>query len=633
MSHERDRELGLGRAIPRRDFLNGVALGTGGLLLGPRLAWSGEIDPERVPGYYPPALTGLRGSHEGAYGDLHDVKDGLFWERAGRPEASGESYDLVVVGGGLSGLSAAYFWRQADPASRVLVLDNHDDFGGHAKRNEFRSGGRTLISYGGTQSIESPSSYSKLAAGLLRELGVDTQRFYEAYDQKLYERLGLGTGVFFDKATFGTDRLVAGLGARPWREFLAECPLSDAARRDIERVYAERRDYLPGQSVAQKRAHLAKTSYADFLTKDAGLDPGVLPFFQSWPHDLFGVGIDAVSALDCFQSGTDYGPDYPGFAGLGLGPGPNDEGGWQEPYIFHFPDGNASIARLLVRALVPGAIPGSSMEDVVGARADYAKLDVEGAAARIRLNSSVVRVAHVGHHASASEVEITYLRGGRLRTLRAANVVLACWNGVIPHVVPALPEEQKEALAYGVKVPYLYTHVLVRNWTSFAKLRIQDVVAPGSYHPYVALDFPVSIGGYRFPSRPEEPMVLFMMKSPCSPGLDARTQHRAGRVELLGTSFADMEREIRGQLLRMLAGGVFDPARDIEAITVNRWAHGYAYSYNSLFDPAWPKGEAPHEIGRRRFGRIAIANADAGATALTNVAIDQAWRAVGELRS
>jgi spermidine dehydrogenase len=251
---------------------------------------------------------------------------------------------------------------------------------------------------------------------------------------------------------------------------------------------------------------------------------------------------------------------------------------------------------------------------------------------RIRLNSTVVKVAHLGDAASAREVEVSYVRGGRLRTLRAANVVMACWNGMVPHLVPALPDEQKEALAYGVKVPYLYTHVLIRNWTSFVKLEVHEIVAPGGYHSYVALDFPVSLGRYRFPRRPEEPMVLFMMKSPCRPGLDARRQHRAGRGELLATPFPHMERAIREQLARMLSGGGFDPARDIQAITVNRWAHGYAYAYSSLFDPDWPEGRAPHEVGRKRFGRIAIANADAGATALTNVAIDQAWRAVGELR-
>ncbi len=631
MSRARDRELGMGRAIPRRDFLNGVALGAGGLLLGPQFAWA-QADPEKAPGYYPPALTGLRGSHEGSYAAAHDLKDGVFWEKAGAPGDTGESYDLVVVGGGLSGLSAAYFWRKAAPGARVLVLDNHDDFGGHAKRNEFRSGDRTLISYGGTQSIETPSSYSKIASGLIRELGIDTRRFYQAYDQKLYAGLGLGMGMFFDKETFGADRLVPGVAMRPWKEFLAECPLSAVARRDLERVFTEKKDYLPGLGAEQKRSRLAKTSYADFLTKTVKLDPSVLPFFQSWPHDLFGVGIEAVSALACFESGADYGAGYPGFAGLGIGPGPNDEGGWQEPYIFHFPDGNATIARLLVRSLVPGAIPGSTMDDIVTARADYAKLDVASAPVRIRLNSTVVRVRHLGDPVTAREVSISYLRGGKLKTVRAANVVLACWNGVVPHLAPELPEKQREALAYGVKVPYLYTHVLVRNWTSFVKLKVHEVAAPGSYHPWLALDFPVSLPGYAFPSRPEEPAVLFMMKSPCSPGLDARTQHRAGRVELLGTTFADMERRIRDQLARTLSGGGFDPARDIQAITANRWAHGYAYGYNSLFDPEWPKGQAPHEVGRRRFGRIAIANADAGATALSNVAIDQAWRAVRELR-
>jgi spermidine dehydrogenase len=631
MSRGRDRELGMGRAIRRRDFLNGVALGAGGLLLGPRRARGGAA-PEPAPLYYPPALTGLRGSHEGACETAHALKDGLLAAPAAAAEPTGESYELVVVGGGISGLSAAYFWRQAAPGSRVLILDNHDDFGGHAKRNEFRSAGRLLLSYGGTQSIESPSSYSKQAAALLRELGVDTGRFYQAYDQSLYSGLGLGTGVFFDRETFGVDRLVAGLGRRPWREFLAECPLPAAARRDIERVFSERRDYLPGLSLAEKRARLAKMSYADFLTELAGLDPSSLPFFQTWPHDLFGLGIDSVSALDCFLSGSDYGPDYPGFASLGVGPGPDDPGGWQEPYIFHFPDGNASIARLLVRALVPGAIPGSTMEDVVTARADYARLDQPGQAVRLRLNSTVVLVRHVGDAASAREVEVSYVRGGRRRAVRASNVVLACWNGMIPHLAPELPDAQKQALAYGAKVPYLYTHVLIRNWTSFAKLKVHEVMAPGGYHSYVALDFPVSLGAYRFPARPEEPMVLFLMKSPCLPGLDARSQHRAGRAELLATPFQDVERRIRDQLARLLSPGGFDPARDIEAVTVNRWAHGYAYGYNSLFDPDWAPGQAPHEIGRRRLGRIAIANADAAATALTDAAIDQAWRAVGELR-
>src|SRR5580698_9207924 len=179
----RDRELGMNRKITRRDFLDGVALTVGGSVLAASTPWLralGSADsafaPEKDPNYYPPALMGMRGNHEGTYTTAHSLRDGEFWDSAAKPESTGEKYDLVVVGGGISGLAAAYFYRKhAGPKARILILDNHDDFGGHAKRNEFRAGNRMLLSYGGTQSIESPSRYSKVAAGLITELGIDTQ--------------------------------------------------------------------------------------------------------------------------------------------------------------------------------------------------------------------------------------------------------------------------------------------------------------------------------------------------------------------------------------------------------------------------------------------------------------------------
>jgi len=310
-NRKQDRELGMHRRITRRDFLNGVAVTVGGALTAPHVM-SAALDspvyaPEKVLDYYPPALMGMRGNHDGTFTFAHKLRDGKFQETAPNPEATGESYDLIVVGGGISGLAAAYFYRKIEGnGARLLILDNHDDFGGHAKRNEFRAGGRFLLSYGGTQSIESPARYSDAAKGVLKDLGIDTKKFYKAYDQNLYLSMKLNTGAFFDRETFGQDRFVAGMGKLPWPRFLAKTPLSRAARRDIARLYTEKVDYLPGLSPEQKRDRLAKTSYADFLTKIVKVHEDVLPFFQTRTHDLWAVGIDAVPALDCYRAGDDY---------------------------------------------------------------------------------------------------------------------------------------------------------------------------------------------------------------------------------------------------------------------------------------------------------------------------------------
>ncbi len=649
MNDWKDRELGMGRGITRRDFLNGVALTAGAAMLPSDLLAAADMQagPEQSSSYYPPALTGLRGSHPGSFDAAHSLRDGTFWEQAGTPVDTGESYDLVVVGGGISGLSAAHFFRKvAGSRARVLVLDNHDDFGGHAKRNEFSSAQRTLLGFGGTFSIESPAPYSAVAKGLIEELGIDVPSYPKYVNRGLYRSFGLGPKVFFDKETFGADKLVINplprvggesedeqARVRDLETFLQEAPFSAAAKADYRRLATENTDYLPGLSSDEKKARLARMSYNSFLTDLVKVSPEVVKLFQAMPQGLFGVGFDAVAAQDAWGLGV------PGFAGMNLDPAPgkgmnrdaipNEEA---EKYFFHFPDGNASIARLLVRKLIPQAIPGHSAADVVMARAHYARLDEKSSPVRIRLNSTAVRVRHQGDPASARGVEIAYARRGKVYTVQAKHCVLACWHVVIPYICEQLPEKQKQALSSAAKVPLLYTNVAIRNWKAFQKLGTNSIYTPGGYHSYMNLDLPVSIGGYECSQKPEEPIVIHMMKTPCKPGRPAREQHLLGRVELFTTTFETMERNIREQLARVVGPGGFDPANDITAITVNRWPHGYAYEYSSLWDKFWLEGgETPCEVARKPFGQIAIANADAGAYAYTDCAIDQAYRAVGEL--
>jgi spermidine dehydrogenase len=588
------------------------------------------------PRYYPPSLTGLRGSHPGSFEVAHALRDAGKWDERTAAQSLNENYDLVVVGGGISGLAAAYFFRQLrGDHARILILDNHDDFGGHAKRNEFSAAGRTLIGYGGTQSIEGVRMYPPEARRLLRELGIDIRRFERYYDQGFRSRHGLKAASFFDRSQFGVDKLcirestsvhfVHAPDRAETEAFIAAAPLADEAKRDLGRLYFGAEDYLPGRTVDAKISLLEHMSLRDFLNRHVRVHQDLLRYYQQLTHGSYGIGIDGVSA----RSGSFAMP--PGMtAGLGLKADAADGFG-SEPYIYHFPDGNASIARLLVRKLAPGSAPGTTMEDIVTARMNYSMLDLPAAPVRIRLNSTAVRVRHEGDPASASTVEVTYVNAGRAYRIRSRRAILACWNVIIPYLCQEMPETQRDALSYCVKVPLVYGTVLLSNWRPLKKLGVASAYCAGSYFSEVNMDFPVSLGDYRYTSSPDDPCLLHLVRAPGSPGAKIKDQFRAGRAELFATSFATFEHHVKDQLGRMFGAGGFDPDRDIQAITVNRWPHGYAYEYSTLWDPVWPHGKAPNEIGRQRFGRIAIANSDAGAVAETYSAIAQAWRAANEL--
>lgn len=639
MSKKSDKELGVGRRIARRDFLQGAAIGVAMTGLAPELAAAAEAEAQNSAGYYPPTRLGMRGSHPGSFEGAHELRDGDFWTKTPKIEAANERYDLVVVGGGISGLSAAYFYRQRNPRAKVLIIENHDDFGGHAKRNEFHVGGRMHLLNGGTLEIDSPKPYSPVASGVLKALGIHPAELSKQCDDDTIYK-GLKQGVFFDHETFGKDALVT-LDAQEGhadpaalKAFVAAAPLSDGVRKSILKIETGTEDYYPGLTSDQKKDRLWRLSYKDYLLDVVKADPGVIAYYQHRTDGLWGCGIDAVSALDCWGVG------FAGFQGLKLKPGGTNRMGYTPrgystpPFgseTFHFPDGNASIARALVRALVPGSMPGHTAEDIVTAKADYSTLDRPGNAVRIRLSNIVVRARN-----AKDGVEIAYTAargGGAIYRVTAKHCVFASWNMMIPYIVTELPAVQKAALHALIKTPLVYTSVAIRNWTSFKKLGIKSVYAPNGYHSDFRLNAPVNIGDYKSVRDPLQPVLVHMTRTPAMPGLPEREQHKAGRAELLVTSFETFEREIRAQLGRTLSSAGFDPARDIEGIAVNRWPHGYAPEYNALCDTGFDADHTPNLIARRKFGNIAIANSDSGMAAYTDVAIDQAHRAVGELLS
>lgn len=628
---ERDEALGIDRPISRRDFLNGVAMTAAAMALNGAL--SGVSFAATPPGD-PAKLTGLRGHSVDAMNIMHAVRDGAFWDTAPKPEATGETYDLVVVGGGISGLTAALLYCQQKPDGRVLILENNDEFGGHARRNEFVSkSGKRMIGYGGSQSLQTPSQFSDLVKQVLIDIGIATERFETFYDQGWWDDHGLSDAHFFRKEDFGTDVLVP--ETETAADWVPQTPLNDTAKANLIELIDSPPDYLSGKSLDEKLELLSRTTYDDFLTQICGYDPQLVTYFKNATEEYLGIGIEGTTALDAWGIGV------PGFDGMELGDKPYKtmspsgrlEKIDEDDYIYHFPDGNAGVARALVRKLIPAALAGTSMEELVLNSVDYSRLDVAGNPVRLRLGASVVRVRHDGDPASAKSVTLTYVEDGKLKTVTGSQVVLACWNRVIPKITDELAQPQIDALNDQIKVPLIYGTVLISNWTAFDKLKIDGFEAPNAFWRAVFLDDPVSVGDYKFAADPTEPMLLHLWSVPVSgdKGISARDQATAGRYALTTLAFEDMERELRDLMNRALKDGGFDAARDIEAITINRWSHGYALEYMRPWDQFWPDGPLPIEAARKGWGRIAIANSDSGAYAYAHSAIDQAGRAVNEL--
>ena len=613
----------MGLPIDRRDFLNGVGVALGASLLASCSESATMLDGSATP-YYPPAETGMRGSHPGSFENAHAVVEGDTW----KAKAAGEHYDLIVVGAGISGLTSAYIYlRDVDPKARILILDNHDDFGGHAKRNEFNVDGKMLLAFGGTMYITAPHTYPEVSKQVMLELGIDRYTDKEFSSADVFSSRNLERGTFFDKETFGVDHLA--VGDLTSDDVLEGAPLSAPAKEELKRLMTNEIDYLEGMSQSERRDVIESLSWSEYLREYGKFGDEVMTFIQKRPHGGWAIGVDIVPAWLAYDE------DYPGFAEMDLGydDGEQEANSYNDGMGFRYPDGNASVARLLVRKLIPDVTSGSTMEDIVMAKFDYDALDRPKNQTCIRLSSTAINLQHINGDLNG-DVEVSYARGDEAYKVSASKVIWAGYHTVLPYICADVPKKQAEAFSSSVRAPLVYTNVAIRNWKSLDNLGIGSVSCPGSFFSSVRPTHPISIGGYQYPQSPDEPLVLYMLHVPLEPGLSAPDQFRAGRYALLDTDFETFERNVREQLGRMLGAGGFDPARDIAGITVNRWPHGYAYSVDeasgdvAFYPERWPHENKPWIEARKNIGNIAIAGTDAASNAMTESAIEEAHRAV-----
>lgn len=591
-----------------------------------RVASATEV-AKKMP-YYPPALMGLRGDHDGSQSQAHGVA--LRGKQFTLPTQAEEQYDLVVIGAGMSGLTSAYYYQQKQPQAKILILDNHDDFGGHAKRNEFVVDGKTLITYGGSESLDAPEhSFSKQAHALLTDLGVDYKKLGSYFDQDLYDKKWqLKRGIFFNQNTFGQNAVIKGMPIANTPEakaIIEQFPLPDADKQALIELYTAPQDYLKGKSRRQKQSYAESTSYYDFLKDQVKLPEKALAFLTNLSMDYWGHPINAISLEEAISGhfGETDADIYAGVSKLGL-PIEKEE---KEPYIYHFPDGNASITRLVVRKLIPSIASGNTMEDIVTAKFDYEQLDKPEHNVRIRLNSTALRVEN-----TASGVGIAYITAGdeKLHLVQAKKCIYAGHATLASYIMPEMSDIQKTAMKSNVKIPMIYAKVALKNAKAWQKLGISEIYIPNSPYCLMQLDDPVNIGNYQHAKTPDEPIVLHCVRiATAFDGKDAREKYRNGRRHLMKQQLADLEKELLDVLrgIYELAG---EKVEDVVAgLTLNRWAHGYSYEQVMLWDSD-ESTESTTAMMQKKIGNIFMANSDIAWMPYLQNAIDEGYRAVTE---
>jgi spermidine dehydrogenase len=638
MNNQDDKTLGMQQSITRRDFLNATLLASGSLLLNP-------VSPSQLLASSAPEddWTGYGGvgDYANSNGNTravleagHQIRDGIFEETPKDVIDTGETYDCVIVGGGISGLAAALIFKrltgeqQAGARSTCLVLDNHPIFGGEAKRNEFLVDGQRLVAHQGSAFFPVPYPHSFIGR-FYESIGLEKPRLeYQKWggnapemplSRTPYLSNGANTGFYFG-AKFGQQPGMWLID--PWGKKLEGAPISAQARAELLKYQG----LSPAQSGQQKFSpeyagdpisrRLDTITLEEHLIEKHGISrETVRRFLSPVEGGGYGLGPDALSGYSAYAADMLHPLDD------------SDDTGAQM-----FPDGNSGFARLIAKTLIPDAIAGEhTLQAVCRNAVNFATLDRSGSATRIRLNSTAVWVKHDGDPAKSKFVNVLYTRDGKLYGVKARSVVMAGGSWTTRHIVRDLPEAHTAAYAQFYRSPCMMANVALRNWRFLYKMGISGGQWFEGFGNYAQVRKLATCGVDSSTISPDSPTVLTIKVLYSHPGMPTEQQGHRGRAEMIATPFRDYERLIRQQFNEMFARSGFDAQHDIAGLILNRWGHAYLSPAPGFFFGKDGK-PAPSEVLRAApFGRIAFANTDLTGVMDHRYSIIEADRAVGQL--
>ena len=637
-----DKLLGFDSNITRRDFIGSSLIGTGAALL---YAKAPGLMREASAQTMPHPLTGLGpdwtgpggiGDYSAANGNTHDVINAAHGIRNGSFEKlfkdaidTGESYDMVVVGGGFSGLSTAFRYHEDRPKGSTLILDNHAIFGGEAKQNEFNVDGTHLWGPQGSNGTVFPPNRTKAIGWHHRywdKLGLPQDFKYQSA-KGVSNNLTIPRDIYspmhiaWEQADIAYYYKNHGAVMNPWNDGFKNAPISDKLKHE----YLQMEIYKGVPKKDDWHHWLDSMTYQEFLTNHVGVSSDVAPYLNPQTAAMgCGLGADVISAYSAYEFMQPGVISYKRHAGF--------EDPSEYVYLASFPGGNTGVARHFVKAMIPGAIKGgTALSDVLFNNLNWAELDRSNHPTRIRLSSTVAGVMHDGSPNSAKSVSVIYHKDGKLHRVKAKHVVMASGQWVNRNICKDLPPEHMQAMSTFHHAPMHTINVALRNWKFLDKMGAAAVRWFEGYGWFFSLRRQMIIDGKEpMPLDPSKPTVLTMYNSFCIPGLPVDKQATAARMQLFGLSYADVERGVRDQFSKMFSSYGFDAKRDIAGIVSNRWGHAYVVS-----PPGFYYGKHGHksasDIIREPHGRIAFAHSELTGAQLWTTAAEEGERAAKQI--